>query len=107
MNESYDNQKKLNGGFRKAVNEHLEKTKQWRTKLSKEQSTKLKKLEIIAEKLRRGALDHLGDPKHSAVIVAEINPRSFSIPGISNRSTLTSVSRLIASIASAFSIANS
>ena len=56
MSEQYDNQKKPSKGFRKALNERLEKTKQRRTNLSKEESTKLKKLEIIADKFKSGAI---------------------------------------------------
>lgn len=56
MSEWYDNQKKPSKGFRKALNERLEQTKQRRTNLSKEESTKLKKLEIIADKFKSGAI---------------------------------------------------
>jgi len=56
MSEWYDNQKKPSKGFRKALNERLEQTKQRRTNLSKEESTKLKKLELIADKFKSGAI---------------------------------------------------
>jgi len=56
MSEWYDNQKKPSKGFRKALNERLEQTKQRRTNLLKEESTKLKKLELIADKFKSGAI---------------------------------------------------
>ena len=56
MSEWFDYQKKPSKGFRKALNERLEQTKQRRTNLSKEESTKLKKLELIADKFKSGAI---------------------------------------------------
>ena len=56
MSEWFDSQKKPSGNFRKAINEHLEKSKSLRTDLTKEESKKLKKLEAIADKFKSGAI---------------------------------------------------
>ena len=53
MNEWYNRQKKSNGNFRKLLQERLDKVNP-RRKLSKDETTKLAKLEGIAEKLKRG-----------------------------------------------------
>ncbi len=53
MNEWYNCQKKSNGNFRKLLQERLDKVNP-RRKLSKDETTKLAKLEGIAEKLKRG-----------------------------------------------------
>ena len=53
MSEWYDSQKKPNGNFRKLLQERLDKVNP-RRKLAKDETTKLAKLEGIAEKLKRG-----------------------------------------------------
>jgi len=53
MTEWYDSQKKSNGNFRKLLQERLDKVNP-RRKLAKDETTKLAKLEGIAEKLKRG-----------------------------------------------------
>jgi len=53
MNEWYNSQKKSNGNFRKLLQERLDKVNP-RRKLAKDETTKLAKLEGIAEKLKRG-----------------------------------------------------
>jgi len=53
MSEWYDSQKKLSGNFRKLLQEHLHKRNP-RHKLAKAETTKLIKLEGIADKLKRG-----------------------------------------------------
>ena len=52
MSEWYNSQKKSNGNFRKLLQEHLDKVN-LRRKLAKDETTKLAKLEGIAEKLKR------------------------------------------------------
>ena len=52
MNEWYNSQKKSNGNFRKLLQERLDKVNP-RRKLAKDETTKLAKLEGIAEKLNR------------------------------------------------------
>jgi hypothetical protein len=53
MSEWFDNQKKPSSNFRKLLQERLDKTNP-RRKLAKDETTKLAKLEGIAEKLKRG-----------------------------------------------------
>ena len=53
MREWYDSQKKPSSDFRKSLQERLDKTNP-RRKLAKDETTKLAKLEGIAEKLKRG-----------------------------------------------------
>ena len=53
MSEWKDSQKKLNSNFRKLLRERLDKVNP-RRKLAKDETTKLAKLEGIAEKLKRG-----------------------------------------------------
>lgn len=53
MSEWYDNQKKPISNFRKLLQERLDKVNP-RRKLAKDETTKLAKLEGIAEKLKRG-----------------------------------------------------
>jgi hypothetical protein len=53
MSEWKDSQKKLNSNFRKLLQERLDKVNP-RRKLAKDETTKLAKLEGIAEKLKRG-----------------------------------------------------
>ena len=53
MGEWYDNQKKLNSNFRKLLTERLEKANP-RRELTNEESKRLRKLEGIADKLKRG-----------------------------------------------------
>jgi hypothetical protein len=53
MSEWKDSQKKLNSNFRKLMQELLDKVNP-RRKLAKDETTKLAKLEGIAEKLKRG-----------------------------------------------------
>jgi hypothetical protein len=53
MSEWYDSHKKLSGNFRKLLQERLGKVNP-RRKLAKDETTKLAKLEGIAEKLKRG-----------------------------------------------------
>ena len=53
MSEWYNSQKKLSSNFRKLLQERLDKTNP-RRKLAKDETTKLAKLEGIAEKLKRG-----------------------------------------------------
>jgi hypothetical protein len=53
MSEWYDSQKKPNGNFRKSLQERLDKTNS-RRKLTEEETKRLAKLEVIAEKLKRG-----------------------------------------------------
>jgi hypothetical protein len=53
MSEWYDSQKKPSSDFRKSLQERLDKTNP-RRKLAKDETTKLAKLEGIAEKLKRG-----------------------------------------------------
>ena len=53
MSEWYNSQKSLSGSFRKLLQERLDKTNP-RRKLAKDETTKLAKLEGIAEKLKRG-----------------------------------------------------
>ena len=53
MSEWCDSQKKPNGNFQKSLQERLDKTNP-RRKLAKDETTKLAKLEGIADKLKRG-----------------------------------------------------
>ena len=53
MSEWYENQKKLSGNFRELLHEHFEKTN-LRRALTAEETTRLAKLEAIADKLKRG-----------------------------------------------------
>ena len=53
MSEWYDNQKKPSSNFRKLLQERIEKANP-RRELATEESKRLKKLEAIAEKLKRG-----------------------------------------------------
>lgn len=53
MSEWYYSQKKPNGNFRKSLQERLDKTNS-RRKLTEEETKRLAKLEVIAEKLKRG-----------------------------------------------------
>ena len=53
MSEWYDNQKKLSGNFRELLHEHFEKTNPRRA-LTAEETTRLPKLEAIADKIKRG-----------------------------------------------------
>ena len=53
MSEWYDTQNNPSGNFRKLLQEHLDKANP-RRKLAKDETTKLAKLEGIAEKLKRG-----------------------------------------------------
>jgi hypothetical protein len=53
VSEWYNSQKKSNGNFRKLLQERLDKVNP-RRKLAKDETTKLAKLEGIAEKLKRG-----------------------------------------------------
>ena len=53
MSEWFDSQKKSNGDFQKLLKERIEKANP-RRKLAKDETTKLAKLEGIAEKLKRG-----------------------------------------------------
>ena len=53
MSEWYNSQKKPSGNFRKLLQKRLDKVNP-RRKLSKDETTKLAKLEGIAEKLKRG-----------------------------------------------------
>jgi len=53
MSEWYDNQKKLSGNFRELLHEHFEKTNPRRA-LTAEETTRLAKLEAIADKIKRG-----------------------------------------------------
>jgi hypothetical protein len=53
MSEWYDSQKKPSDVFRKLLRERLDKANP-RRKLSKAETTKLAKLEEIAERLKRG-----------------------------------------------------
>ena len=52
MSEWYDNQKKPSRNFRKLLEERIEKANP-RRKLTTEETTRLAKLEAIAEKLKR------------------------------------------------------
>ena len=54
MSEWHDSQKKPSGNFRKLLQERLDKDNPRRKKLTREETTKLAKLEGIAEKLKRG-----------------------------------------------------
>jgi hypothetical protein len=53
MSEWYDSQKKPNSDFRKLLQEHIEKAKPRRKELTREEKTKLAKLEAIADRLKR------------------------------------------------------
>ena len=53
MSEWYDNQKKSNGNFHRLLQERIEKSNP-RRKLNVEEAKRLKKLETIADKLKRG-----------------------------------------------------
>ena len=53
MGDWYSNQKQSSGNFRKFLQERLDKVNP-RRKLAKDETTKLAKLEGIAEKLKRG-----------------------------------------------------
>lgn len=53
MSECYDSQKKQNSNLRKLLQERLDKANPHR-KLTKDETTKLAKLEGVAEKLKRG-----------------------------------------------------
>ena len=53
MTEWYDNRKKARSDFRKSLQEQIKKTNP-RRKLYAEETKRLKKLEAIAEKLKRG-----------------------------------------------------
>ena len=54
MSEWLDKQKKSSGNFRKLLKERIEKANPRRKELTRDEATKLAKLETIAEKLRRG-----------------------------------------------------
>jgi hypothetical protein len=54
MSEWYDSQKKPNSDIHKLVQERLEKFHPRREEITKEEATRFKKLEAIAEKLKRG-----------------------------------------------------
>lgn len=54
MSEWFDNQKKPSGDFRKLLQERLDKSNPRRKELTKEETTKLAKLEAVAAKLNRG-----------------------------------------------------
>ena len=53
MNEWLDSQKKTNSDFRKLLKERIEKANP-RRKLTTEENNRLRKLESIADKLKRG-----------------------------------------------------
>lgn len=53
MSERYDNQKKPNSNFRQLLQERIEKANP-RRELTTEETKHLKKLEGIADKLKRG-----------------------------------------------------
>ena len=53
MSEWFDNQKKTNGGFQKLLQERVEKTNPRRA-LTCEEAKRLAKLEVLADKLKRG-----------------------------------------------------
>lgn len=53
MSEWYDSQKKPNSNFLKLLQERIEKTNPHR-QLAKDETKRLNKLEVIAEKLKRG-----------------------------------------------------
>ena len=53
MNEWYDSQKKPNYNFRKLLQERIEKANP-RYKLTAEETKRLNKLGVIADKLKRG-----------------------------------------------------
>ena len=53
MSEWFDNQKKTNGGFQKLLQERVEKTN-LRRALTCEEAKRLAKLEVLADKLKRG-----------------------------------------------------
>ena len=57
MSEWYNSQKKPSSNFRKLLQERPDKTNT-RRKLAKDETTKLSKLEGIAEKLKRGEHVH-------------------------------------------------
>ena len=57
MSEWYNSQKKPSSNFRKLLQERSDKTNT-RRKLAKDETTKLSKLEGIAEKLKRGEHVH-------------------------------------------------
>jgi len=54
VSEWFDNQKKPSGDFRKLLQERLDKSNPRRKELTKEETTKLAKLEAVAAKLNRG-----------------------------------------------------
>ena len=53
MSEWLDNQKKQSGNFRQLLQERIEKANS-RRKLTAEETNRLRKLEVIADKLKRG-----------------------------------------------------
>ncbi|MDA9361717.1 hypothetical protein N9R02_01035 [Ascidiaceihabitans sp.] len=53
MSEWYDNQKKPNSNFRKLLQERIDKENP-RRKLTAEEAKRLAKLEVLADKLKRG-----------------------------------------------------
>ena len=54
MSEWYDSQKKPSSNFSKLLQESLDKANPRRKELTREETTKLAKLEAIAAKLKRG-----------------------------------------------------
>jgi len=54
VSEWHDIQKKPNSDFRELLQEHVEKANPRRKELTREENTKLAKLEAIAAKLKRG-----------------------------------------------------
>ena len=54
MSEWYDSQKKPSGNFRELPQERIEKANPRRTELTREETTKLGKLQAIAAKLKLG-----------------------------------------------------
>jgi hypothetical protein len=54
MSEWCDSQKKASGDFRKSLQERIDKANPRRKEITKEETTKLEKLEVIAAKLKRG-----------------------------------------------------
>lgn len=54
MSECYDNQKKSNSSFRELLREHLGQCNPRRKELTAEETKRLRKLEAIADKTKRG-----------------------------------------------------
>jgi len=59
MSEWFDSQKKTNSDFRKLLKERIEKANP-RRELTNEETKRLRKLEVIADKLKRGENVHSG-----------------------------------------------